>query len=464
MSPTDIIATLPRVYLKGGGKRPQIDNALWGRRSHVSTISGLLSMLFMNVVQLFVIFLCICFERFDGSLQHGLLDLLACQSLKGFFQQYLPAVFLRPAIFYFGWVASQALLYSVLPGKIVYGPSTPGGHTLSYCLNGLSSWLVTIWVVLVAAYVGGAEAIASAAQSWMTIIVVANLYGLTLSALAYLKAHIWPSHNSDQRFSGSICHDFLAGIELNPRLGLHWDLKMFQVGRLGMNSWVVIDISFMARQYKSYGEVSNSMLLVIFFHVIYVVDFFLNEEWYLATIDIAHDHFGFALAWGSAVWLPVVYTSQAQYLSSHPMRLSPCAVVIILIAGVSSYALFRLSNYQKHHFRQTHGNCLIDGSKAQMIRAQYSTTDGTNHESPLLCSGFWGIVRHPNYVGDILFSFCTCVCCGWTHLLPYIYFLWMATMLVHRCYRDEKRCSAKYGPSWDAYQRRVRWRMVPGIF
>ncbi|KAJ6078150.1 ergosterol biosynthesis ERG4/ERG24 family-domain-containing protein [Penicillium canescens] len=234
---------------------------------------------------------------------------------------------------------------------------------------------------------GCTETIASAAQNWSALLIVANIYGLAVSVLAYMKAYIWPSHKSNQRFSGSICHDFLAGIELNPRIGRHWDLKMFQIGQLGMNSWVIIDLSFVAQQYKNYGEVSNSMLIVTFFHVLYVVDFFLNEQWYLATIDIAHDHFGFALAWGSAVWLPVVYTSQAQYLSLHPVNLSPCAIIIILTAGILSFALFRLANDQKQQFRLTKGNCLIGGSKRHIIQAQYSTSDGTIHQSSLLCSG-----------------------------------------------------------------------------
>lgn len=78
--------------------------------------------------------------------------------------------------------------------------------------------------------------------------------------------------------------------------------------------------------------------------------------------------------------------------------------------------------------------------------------------------GCWGIVRHPNYVGDIVFSFCTCVCCGWSHVLPYMYFIYMTILLIHRCYRDEKRCLAKYGSKWEEYQRVVRWRMIPGLF
>jgi len=41
--------------------------------------------------------------------------------------------------------------------------------------------------------------------------------------------------------------------------------------------------------------------LHLHFQAIYVVDFFANEDWYLRTIDICHDHFGFYLAWGDLV-------------------------------------------------------------------------------------------------------------------------------------------------------------------
>ena len=55
------------------------------------------------------------------------------------------------------------------------------------------------------------------------------------------------------------------------------------------------------------------MLIVNLLHAIYVVDFFYNEDWYLRTIDIAHDHFGWMLAWGDSVWLPFTYTLQGTY-------------------------------------------------------------------------------------------------------------------------------------------------------
>ncbi|KAB8272364.1 ergosterol biosynthesis ERG4/ERG24 family-domain-containing protein [Aspergillus minisclerotigenes] len=462
------VSSKPHLYLQADGKQQKSGNSFWGRRNHVSAFSGILSLLFVIATSLFVLFLCVCLEHFDGSLRQGLYELLVHSSPTTLLRRYVPDISYGPVVAYTTWIVFQALLYSLLPGKTVYGPPTPGGNTLPYRVNGLLSWGITVGAVFLAACIGGAEVVASLAQNWAAVLAAANVYGLTVPALAVAKGHMWPTFKNDRRFSGSVFHDYMVGVELNPRLGQHWDLKMFQVGRLGMNSWVVIDLSFMAQQYLRYGSISNSILIVVILHAIYVVDFFINEDWQVLLIPrtdhIAHDHFGFTLAWGTAVWLPMVYTVQAQYLALHPVDLSSLAFSAILITGLVSYVLFRLANHQKHHFRQTRGNCQIAGSKPRTIRAQYTTAKGKVHETSLLCSGCWGIVRHPNYVGDIVFSFCTCVCCGWSHVLPYMYFIYMTILLIHRCYRDEKRCLAKYGSKWEEYQRVVRWRMIPGLF
>lgn len=50
---------------------------------------------------------------------------------------------------------------------------------------------------------------------------------------------------------------------------------------------------------------------------IYVLDFFWNEAWYLKTIDICHDHFGWYLGWGDCVWLPYLYTLQVTLAFIH---------------------------------------------------------------------------------------------------------------------------------------------------
>lgn len=65
------------------------------------------------------------------------------------------------------------------------------------------------------------------------------------------------------------------------------------------------------------------------------------------------------------------------------------------------------------------GKCNIWGKKAKYIEAHYSSTDGKDHKSLLLCSGFWGWARHFNYVGDLLFALSMCMACGTYHVIPY---------------------------------------------
>lgn len=108
---------------------------------------------------------------------------------------------------------------------------------------------------------------------------------------------------------------------------------------------------------------------------------------YLRTIDICHDHFGFYLAWGSAVWLPTMYTLQSQYLSRYPVQLSTPVAALIFTIGVSGYALFRSVNFQKDIVRRTNGECTIWGKKAKVMRCNFKTADGKDHQTLLLLSG-----------------------------------------------------------------------------
>lgn len=224
------------------------------------------------------------------------------------------------------------------------------------------------------------------------------------------------------------------------------------------------DLSFIAYQYQEYGFVTKSILVSTTLHFLYVIDFFINEDWYLRTIDICHDHFGFYLAWGSVVWLPCMYTLQTQYLARNPIIISAFQAMTILVTGVSGYLIFRSVNHQKDVVRRTGGKCIIWGSRAQVLRVKYQTKDGTDHESLLLCSGWWGVARHANYFGDLILSYSMCAACGVENILPWTYAIFMTVLLIHRSRRDEERCSKKYGKDWDEYCKRVRWIIIPGVY
>lgn len=222
-------------------------------------------------------------------------------------------------------------------------------------------------------------------------------------------------------------------------------------------------MSFAAKQYERFGIITDSMILVNLLQALYVVDFFLHEDWYLRTIDIAHDHFGFYLAWGDSVWLPFTYTLQAQYLAYHPIQLGH-KFWIILALGFLGYCIFREANFQKDVCRRTNGKCTIWGRPARILRTIYQSTDGKEHHSVLLLSGFWGIARHCNYSGDLLLSTMMCAATGAREVLPYFYIIYMTILLVHRVERDNKRCAGKYGSFWVDYCRLLPYKLIPGVY
>ena len=206
------------------------------------------------------------------------------------------------------------------------------------------------------------------------------------------------------------------------------------------------------------------MLLVNFFHLIYVVDFFYNEAWYTRTIDISHDHFGFMLAWGDSTFLPAFYSLQSQYLARYPTHLSRGQALAILVIGLMGYAVFRSANFQRDQFRAKNGELNVWGSPAKYIRCTYQTSDGKEHNSILLVSGWWGLCRHFNYLGDLILTFAMCAPCGFKHVLPWSYFFYMCILLHHRTKRDERRCRSKYGKKWEEYCAIVPYRLIPGIY
>ncbi|KAJ6536299.1 ergosterol biosynthesis ERG4/ERG24 [Mycena capillaripes] len=405
-------------------------------------------------------------ELFDGSIAKMLVG-LGRSPLHVLITASLPSV-VDATKLYAIWVIFQATLFLVLPGTTGYGDKTPAGNRLRYKINGLLSWSVTTGVYMLGALCSWWDADIVAKQ-WTGLMVAASIYGIVLTAVVYVKAHVAPSHSSDRKFSGSLFHDIFAGIELNPRFG-DLDLKLFNIGRVGMTAWTIYliqsfrNLSFAASQYQRFGYVCNGMIVVNILQGLYICDFFYQEDWYTRTIDIAHDHFGFYLAWGGAAWLPSMYTLQAQYLARYPANLSQTTALIILLVGVFGYWIFRASNHQRTVARRTAGNCVIWGKKPVVITAHYTTSNGDSHTSLLLCSGFWGITRHFNYIGDLILVFAMCAPCGTRDVFPWTYFVYMIALLIHRSIRDEDRCSKKYGKDWELYKAQVPYALIPGIY
>jgi 7-dehydrocholesterol reductase len=140
-----------------------------------------------------------------------------------------------------------------------------------------------------------------------------------------------------------------------------------------------------------------------------------------------------------------MYTLQTQYLARNAVMLPSVRAAAILFTGVCGYVLFRSVNHQKDLVRHTDGNYKLWDLKHELSLLSIKTSDGLEHESLLLCSGWWGLARHVNYLGDLILSYSMCATCGFTSLFPWTYAIFMTVLLIHRCWRDEERCSKKYG-------------------
>ncbi|XP_054626706.1 7-dehydrocholesterol reductase isoform X2 [Dunckerocampus dactyliophorus] len=473
---TSTEVTRRRVQNGGAGREQREQQAAqWGRAWEVDWFSLLSVVALLCFAPFIVFFFVMACDQYQCSVSQPLLQLYSGETTLLTIWARVPFFTWSVAKIYGVWVAFQVVLYTCVPdvmhkvlpgyvGGVQEGARTPAGLINKYEINGLQCWLITHFLWLANACYFHWFPPTVIFDNWIPLMWCANALGYAVSTFAFVKAYLFPTNPQDCKFTGNVFYNYMMGIEFNPRIGKWFDFKLFFNGRPGIVAWTLINLSYMAKQQQLYGHVTNSMVLVNVLQAIYVLDFFWNEAWYLKTIDICHDHFGWYLGWGDCVWLPYLYTLQGLYLVYHPVHLSHPHALAVLLLGLVGYYIFRSTNHQKDLFRRTEGACTIWGGKPTYIECSYRSADGGVHRSKLLTSGFWGVARHFNYTGDLMGSLAYCAACGFGHLLPYFYVVYMTVLLVHRCLRDEHRCSSKYDNDWRRYTDAVPHRLIPGVF
>jgi hypothetical protein len=363
----------------------------------------------------------------------------------------VPPPTLEAAAIYVAWFLAQVLLQALLPGRTAQGTVLGDGSRLDYRMNGWLSFCITLGGLGLAVWMGWIPA-TLLYDHLGPLITVANIFTYLLALTLFFHGKV--KRGPDEVVTGNPVYDYFMGTSLNPRIG-GFDLKLFCEARPGLVLWVLIDLSCAARQHELHGTVTTPMMLVCAFHLLYVADYFLHEEAILSTLDIKHENFGWMLCWGDLVWVPFTYTIQAVYLVGHAHDLPAWGTLGILALNLAGFYLFRASNLQKHRFGKD-PEARIWGRKPTFIR----TARGTR----LLTSGWWGVARHTNYLGDLMMGLAWCLPCLFENLIPYFYIIYFTALLVHRERRDDAMCHARYGKDWEEYRRKVRWRILPGVY
>lgn len=208
---------------------------------------------------------------------------------------------------------------------------------------------------------------------------------------------------------------------------------------------------------------SNGIVVNCVLNLVYCAKFFLWEMGYMKSLDIMHDRAGFYICWGCLVWIPSLYMTHSYFLAEHMPELSNGLAAAILLVGFAAITINYDADRQRQVVRAADGNYQLWGAPAKVIRAKYRTSEGEERRSVLLVSGWWAVARHFHYVPEILGALCWSAPALFTHLMPYLYVSFLTVLLIDRAYRDDKRCSEKYGKYWTEYCTIVPYKIVPGL-
>ncbi|CAE6374382.1 unnamed protein product [Rhizoctonia solani] len=361
---------------------------------------------------------------------------------------------MEATVAYFTWYAFIVAAWYVLPGEWLEGTELRTGGRKEYKFNALSTFLLNISLVFGWILTFGPQSFTFIYDHWVGLCTAVILNSLIHATYCYIMS----TRNEDQRVlalggnSGNIIYDWFIGRELNPSIG-SFDIKSFAELRPGLILWFMINLSSACKQLTHRGTwyPTDSMMLVILFQGVYIIDAIYNERAILTTMDITTDGFGFMLAFGSMAWVPLTYSLQARYLAFNHVELGWFWTSVIFTIHALGFWIFRGSNNEKNEFR--------NGNNPKSLTS-FKTERGTR----LLTSGWWGICQHPNYLGDWIMALSYSLPTGFNTPITYFYCSYFMILLLHRQMRDEEACRKKYGKDWDIYTRIVRWKIVPYIY
>lgn len=369
-----------------------------------------------------------------------------------------PEVWIVIFLFSF-WAALSMFIFG---GETYHGPATKSGFRPRYHNSGFRFYVTSLFLLALIFNFNGFSAI-----YWYNKLIsmagALNVYGYIVCAVLYVKGKFHKSPG-DYGSSGYLIFDFYWGLELYPRIGKTFDVKLFTNSRFGLMLWQAIVLISWQAQHELTGW-NWSMAATSILQTIYLAKFYWWEDGYMKSLDIILDRAGFYICWGCIYFVPTFYTLTSVYMVHNSPVVNWEHGLSYLVVGLLLIFLNYWSDHQRFIARKTDGKCRIWGSPARIIRAKY-IIDGDRKErsSLLLASGFWGLSRHINYIFEVGSAFLWELPAQFFSLLPFAYVIFLTILLFHRSQRDEKKCRKKYGKYWDEYCKVSKYRIVPFIF
>ncbi|KAJ9577143.1 hypothetical protein L9F63_006265, partial [Diploptera punctata] len=208
-----------------------------------------------------------------------------------------------------------------------------------------------------------------------------------------------------------------------------------------MMGWQLLILVFYLAGVQRHGF-SAATLVNLLLQSVFVAKFFWWEAGYFSTLDIILDRAGYYICWGCLVWVPCLYTFSSYYLVAYKPIISTTTSLFIGLLGLLAVLLNYRVDYEKQLFRRApDGKCELWGKPVRFIEAQYKDSSGNQRTSKLLLSGFWGTARHLNYTFELLAALSWCLPGLGLGIWPFLYFIFLTCLLIHRTFRDEEKYS-----------------------
>ncbi|XP_014212423.1 delta(14)-sterol reductase [Copidosoma floridanum] len=360
---------------------------------------------------------------------------------------------LNAFLMYAGFIAFVAIMSALPIGRLIDGQQTKTGR-LQYRINGFWTLLFSISALFGCHYYGY-RVDDIIIGKLMPLSVVGLIYGIILSIALYIKAGRIPVSNLNMyAATNNRIYDFWQGKEVNPRVG-PLDIKLILM-RTALIGTIIVNLAaiFKISEIKlGWSNVDPVAIAVVSLQIIYALDSLIFEASFLSSFEVLYEGTGYMLSLGYLIY-PFLTSISIRYLSHHKVQQPLYLQCFFIITFIIGYVVYRLSNHQKDKFRQNPFESSV--SKLESIP--------TKRGKRLIVSGWWGYVRHPNYLGDIIMHWSIAFLCFSTDALPYILAIQTTLLLIHRAVRDNARCQDRYGYAWEQYCSRVKYRIIKGIF
>ncbi|XP_063413907.1 delta(14)-sterol reductase LBR-like [Mytilus trossulus] len=373
-------------------------------------------------------------------------------TLLSFPTNWRPRLDLYVSVVYIAWLLCQWMLYLVNVGEVIQGPVLKQGKRLNYRLNGFFSMVVNIIGFLIATLCGFKVAVIFEKITELVTIACLVQFLISFILLFTQKTENLPEYSINPVANrGNILEDWLVGKSISPRIGF-LDLK-FVFARTGMSALALLNFSVLAKYYEDNKTTNYTLLLAIAMVLVYTADNLYNESNIVYIREMSRDGCGITLL-VYLIGIPLEYGLVVSYVGTTKFELPWYCLLCIAVFFLLGYWTYRSSNNEKSQFRANPND----------PRFKDYETITTASKTNLLVSGWWGISRHPNYLGDIIMHVAMSFAAGFTNVLPHLNAFLIVSMLLQRERLDFEECKNKYGDDWERYCKRVKWGVIPYIF